>query len=573
MAKVVIQLTNLNDRRTPIDTIYGNIQGLKPSQIKQLQRLYRQRLPQNSFTTFEFAQRLALISQEIEESVCAYINRRGQVFRVGVGTPHQSRIPPQELPRYGETRLSGIRCVVTSPQPNPSSGAEPIGNADLTAMAMQRLDALIWCQVNQQARIGKVYLAHLLPQANPSPWYILPAQSLDAVAKQDFLDLVSGLEEEFRREFSAQAVDLQTDRVILVGLQTPKLSDSAFAANLAELALLVESAGGQVLHSFSQRREQPHPQTVVGEGKIQEIALKAQSEGANLIVFDRELSPGQIRNLENLIGVRISDRTEVILDIFAQRARSAAGKLQVELAQLAYRLPRLTGRGEQLSRLGGGIGTRGPGETKLETDRRVIQKRITHLQQQVNQLQAQRSRVRQQRLDQAIPTMAIVGYTNAGKSTLLNALTKSDVYSADQLFATLDPTTRKLFLPNHTTLLLTDTVGFIHELPPALVNAFRATLEEVTSANALLHVVDSSHPHWETHLRSVESILAQMPVGPSLLVFNKIDRAPDLSSHRARYPHALFVSATDREGLDLLLERLGHLTDPSFSHLPLSASV
>jgi len=520
----------------------------------------------------EFAQRLALITHEIGESVCAYINRRGQVFRVGVGTPHQTRIPPQELPRYGETRLSGIRCVVTS-LVGELNGAGTIGSTDLTAMAMQRLDALVLCQVNPEARVGKVFIAHLLPQASPEPWYILPAQSLDAVAKQDFMDLVSGLEEEFQREFSAQTVDPKADRVIIVGLQTERMGDRVFHANLAELALLVESAGGQVIHSFYQRREQPHPQTVVGEGKIREIALTAQSEGANLIVFDRELSPGQIRNLENLTGVRISDRTEVILDIFAQRARSAAGKLQVELAQLAYRLPRLTGRGEALSRLGGGIGTRGPGETKLETDRRVIQKRINQLQQQVNQLQAQRARTRQQRLDQAIPTMAIVGYTNAGKSTLLNALTKSDVYSADQLFATLDPTTRKLYLPNHTTLLLTDTVGFIHELPPSLVNAFRATLEEVTSAHALLHVVDSSHPDWENHLRSVENILAQMPVNPSLLVFNKIDRAPDLSMQRAKYPQALFVSATERRGIDLLLERLTDLTSPSFQNLPLSASI
>ncbi len=524
-------------------------------------------MPQNSFTTYEFAQRLALISCEVGDSLCVYVNRRGQVVRVGVGTPHQTRIPPAELPRYGGTRLSGIRCLSTN-----LKGETP-GTEDLTAMAMQRLDALVFLQVDPLARVGKVFLAHLLPQASPAPWLVLPPQSLDAVAKQDFLHLVASLEEEFQREYSAQAVDDTTDRVILVGVHTPPYSDARFQANLAELAQLVESAGGQVIDCFYQRRVQPHPQTVVGEGKIREIALAAQSAGATLIVFDRELSPAQIRNLENLIGVRISDRTEVILDIFAQRARSAAGKLQVELAQLAYRLPRLTGRGEALSRLGGGIGTRGPGETKLETDRRVIQKRISQLQQQVNQLQAQRARIRQHRLEQAIPTMAIVGYTNAGKSTLLNALTKSDVYSADQLFATLDPTTRKLFLPNHTTLLLTDTVGFIHELPPSLLNAFRATLEEVTSAHALLHVVDSSHPDWENQLRSVEAILSEMPVGPSLLVFNKIDRVADLSYHRRKYPQALFVSATDRIGIDLLLERLTDLTSPSFTHLPLSASI
>ncbi|MCS6958498.1 MAG: GTPase HflX [Pseudanabaenaceae cyanobacterium SKYGB_i_bin29] len=529
-------------------------------------------MPQDVLTTPEFAQRLALISQEVGASVSAYINRRGQVVRVGVGTPAQTRIPPQELPRYGETRLSGIRCITTD-----LLGA-PIGTADLTAMVMQRLDALVSCQVRSEGRVGKVYVAHLLPQVSEKPWYVFPAQSLDVVAKQDFLGLVSGLEEEFQREFRAQAVDLDTDRVIIVGVQTAKQSDMLFQATLEELAQLVISAGGQVLQTFWQRREQPHPQTIVGEGKIKEIALACQTLGANLLVFDRELSPAQIRNLESMTGIRVSDRTEVILDIFAQRARSAAGKLQVELAQLAYRLPRLTGRGEALSRLGGGIGTRGPGETKLETDRRVIQKRITFLQQQVSQLRTQRARMRQHRLEQAIPTIAIVGYTNAGKSTLLNALTKADVYSADQLFATLDPTTRKLFLPNGTTVLLTDTVGFIHELPPSLQNAFRATLEEVTTAHALLHVVDSSHPHWQTQIKAVEKILAQTLADcdnplPTLLVFNKIDRTSDLTVQRALYPQAVFVSATDRQGLDDLLQSLVLLSEQMGRDLPLSASI
>lgn len=484
------------------------------------------------------------ISSDINRPICAFVNRRGQVIRVSIGTPHHGKIPLIELPRYGEERLCGLRCIAASLK------SEPPTVADLTAMAIQRLDSLVMVTLASQ-----VYAAHILPESMGG-WYVSPPQSLDAVSKQDFLELVAGLETEFRREYRPRAVEDEQDRVILVGLisgNSPEL--------LAELSLLVDSAGGVVLDVISQKRDRPHPQTVLGEGKIQEIALAAQTQGANLIVFDRELSPAQIRNLERLMGIRISDRTEVILDIFAQRAQSAAGKLQVELAQLQYRLPRLVGRGMDLSRLGGGIGTRGPGETKLETDRRVIQKRITQLQQQVNQLQLQRARMRQQRTDQEIPTVAIVGYTNAGKSTLLNALTKSTVYAADQLFATLDPTTRRLNIrgdDRHQTILITDTVGFIHQLPPPLVNAFRATLEEVTAADVLIHLVDIAHPDWQSQLEAVEKILAEMPiaVGATLTVFNKVDAVDNLTEIQAKYPEAIYISAITRQGLDRLLENL-----------------
>jgi GTPase len=287
-----------------------------------------------------------------------------------------------------------------------------------------------------------------------------------------------------------------------------------------------------------------------------------------LVVFDRDLSPAQVRNLEAQIGVRVVDRTEVILDIFAQRARTGAGKLQVELAQLEYMMPRLTGRGEAMSRLGGGIGTRGPGETKLETERRVIQSRISRLQREVTQLRAHRARLRQKRQHRDVPSVAVVGYTNAGKSTLLNVLTHAEIYAADQLFATLDPTTRRMVVPHAVTqepqaLLLTDTVGFIHELPASLMDAFRATLEEVTEADALLHVVDLSHPAWYSQIQSVMGILGQMPIapGPMLLVFNKMDQVDGdrLAQAKDEYPNALFISASDRLGLETLRIKLGQL--------------
>ena len=557
-------------------------------------------------TTPEFAQRLAAISTDIAQPVCTYINRRGQVIRVGVGTPRQTQIPPLELPRYGAERLSGIRCLATQLK------SEPPNEASLTSMALQRLDALVVLNITGSGferrgggatgYVKETYLAHLVPNTNselnidssPKPvgaglsdnpenkqqssnnpqlqthpsWSVSPALSLDVVTNQDFLDLVEGLEAEFGREFVAQQVDTDRDRVLLVGVISSDTKSQQFQDNLAELGRLVETAGGEVLQTVQQKRSHIHPQTVVGAGKVQEIALSAQTLGANLIVFDRDLSPAQVRNLETQIGIRVVDRTEVILDIFAQRAQSRAGKLQVELAQLEYMMPRLTGRGQAMSRLGGGIGTRGPGETKLETERRAISRRISRLQQEVNQLQAHRSRLRQQRQHHEVPSVAIVGYTNAGKSTLLNALTNAEVYIADQLFATLDPTTRRLVIPDAVTaepqeIVLTDTVGFIHELPASLMDAFRATLEEVTEADALLHLVDLSHPAWQSQIRSVMNILSEMPItpGPILVALNKIDRVDSdtLALAQSEFPQAVFISADKRLGLETLRQGLAGL--------------
>ncbi|MEH2402168.1 GTPase HflX [Nostoc sp.] len=575
-----------------METIFGNLQGLKSSQLKQLQRLYHQRIPGDRITTPEFSQRMAAISTEVNQPVCAYINRRGQVIRVGVGTPRQTQIPPLELPRYGAERLSGIRCIATHLKP------EPPNEAALTAMALQRLDALVVLNITgtgftrrgggATGYVKEAYLAHLTPQESrtlitspaapkvgesqiQSPsWNISPPLDLDDLADQDLVDLVENLEAEFQREFVAQEVDADHDRVLIVGLMTSEMTPLQFQDTLLELGRLVDTAGGDVLQTIQQKRSRVHPQTVVGEGKVQEIALTAQTLGVNLVVFDRDLSPSQVRNLEMQIGIRVVDRTEVILDIFAQRAQSRAGKLQVELAQLEYMQPRLAGRGRTMSRLGGGIGTRGPGETKLETERRAIGQRISRLQKEVDQLQAHRSRLRQRRQHQEVPSVALVGYTNAGKSTLLNALTNAEVYTADQLFATLDPTTRRLVIPHgetdeHQEILITDTVGFIHELPASLVDAFRATLEEVTEADALLHLVDLSHPAWLRHIRSVREILAQMPItpGPALVIFNKIDEADSetLALAREEFPLAVFISASQRLGLETLRHRLAQLIE------------
>lgn len=555
-----------------METVSGHLQGLKSSQMKELQRLYDRREPSDRLVSPEFAEKLAAISSSIARPVCCYINRRGEVIRVGVGTPDRVQIPPEEIFRQNNEYLSGIRCIVTQLK------AGIPDEATLTAMGRQRLDALVLLNVNRVEKkrgkpatkyVKEAYLVYPLPHPE-KPWVVTGPKNLDELSDMAFDELIFEWETEFQEAgyetFLSTDIVSDRDKVLLVGLMTYDLSPQQFDDGIEELMRLVESAGGEVLDVLvTQKRSHPHPQTVVGHGKVEEIAEVAHRMKANLIVFNRDISPSQARNLEEQIGIRVIDRTEVILDIFAQRAQSQAGKLQVELAQLEYMLPRLRGRGQEMSRLGGGIGTRGPGETKLETERRTIQHRITHLQHEINLLQAHRARLRQQRKEQEIPTIALVGYTNAGKSTLLNVLTHAEVYTADRLFATLDPTTRKLVIANQetqerNTVLLTDTVGFIHELPPPLVDAFRATLEEVMEADAMLHVVDLSHLAWESQIQSVIKVLAEMPAvpGQSLIAFNKVDRvnSETLAFAKQNYPDAVFISATERLGLDTLKQRL-----------------
>ncbi|MBD1867384.1 GTPase HflX [Cyanobacteria bacterium FACHB-471] len=563
-----------------MEKVYGNTQGIRSSHLKQLQQLYEQRQPGDRFVTSEFAQQLTALSLETHHPLCSYINRRGQIVRIAIGTPAQTQLAASELPRQSAERLSGIHCVAVQPTPPDA--------ASLLAMVRQRLDALVILIPNETdgkrpgnhnpASIKEAYLAHLVSDLK-TPWAVSPPFKLEDLVEQDSIDWVDEWETEFQESgFAAlqfQQIESDDDRVLLVGLMTDDLTEQRFHDGLAELTRLVETAGGEVVGTVRQKRSRPHPQTVVGQGKVEEITLQAQTLNANLIAFDRDISASQSRNLEEQIGIRVVDRTQVILDIFAQRAQSQAGKLQVELAQMEYLLPRLRGRGREMSRLGAGIGTRGPGETRLEVERRTIQQRISHLQHEVNQLQAHRSRQRQQRQQQDIPTVALVGYTNAGKSTLLNVLTQAEVYVADQLFATLDPTTRRLTISEPLSqeqrpLLLTDTVGFIHELPPALIDAFRATLEEVTEADALLHVIDLSHPAWESHIHSVEAVLADLSTLPdpnlpmsTLLVFNKLDQVDSetLAIAQQQYPQSVFISATKGLGLDTLRQRLLQLID------------
>lgn len=345
------------------------------------------------------------------------------------------------------------------------------------------------------------------------------------------------------------------ERAVLVGVKVLIDDEKKTLESMDELGRLADTAGATTVGEFLQKRQKPDSATFLGKGKAEELATYCKELEANLVISDRELSPAQARNLEDIVGVKVIDRTQLILDIFAKRAQTKEGKLQVELAQLKYLLPRLVGQGARLSRLGGGIGTRGPGETKLETDRRRIRKRISDLEKELTDVQKHRALLRMERKAEPLPSVSLVGYTNAGKSTLLKRLTGADVLVEDKLFATLDPTTRKVVLPNNDIILLTDTVGFIQNLPHHLVAAFRATLEEVQQADLLLHVVDYSHPNYEGQIRSVEEVLKSLKVleKPVIMVFNKTDLVTDINSIHVADGPSVTISATSGTGLEELL--------------------
>ncbi|WP_129721956.1 GTPase HflX [Xylanivirga thermophila] len=357
--------------------------------------------------------------------------------------------------------------------------------------------------------------------------------------------------------------DLIKERAILVGIDVQGMGE----ALLEELDQLADTAGAEVVFKMVQNRNKPDVATYIGKGKAEELSQAVKSFDAHLIICDDELSPTQIRNLEHITGIRVIDRTSVILDIFAQRAISREGKLQVELAQLKYRLPRLTGKGIELSRLGGGIGTRGPGEKKLETDRRYIRQRIYEIEKELKKVQKRRELARNKRKKNMIPVIALVGYTNAGKSTLMNILTNSEVLVEDKLFATLDPTARKIVLPNNQNVVLVDTVGFINKLPHQLVDAFKATLEEVIFADVLLHIVDMSSPHMLEQIELVNNVLNSLGAHqPIIMVYNKIDKVNSLIPLPAIKPQ-VSISAKTGAGIDLLLKEIENNISIDYHHI------
>jgi GTP-binding protein HflX len=501
----------------------------------------------------ELARHLAETSRQLNRQVGVLLGRDGTVRNVIVGNAHSLTLPDIGRLRGGVGRFRGLRLVHTHLK------GEPLTRDDLNDLALLRLDLVAAVEVLDTGLPGRIDLAHLAPIGpdghDSEPFERLQAADVHQLSF-DVEATMRALEDEFARVASA-AGETQKERALVIGI-TPE--DEHFE----EMLELVRSAGVAVAGTVRQKRSQVHPRTVVGSGKLQDIVLEAMRGRATVAIFDIDLKPAQSRAFEDATGLKAIDRTQLILDVFAQRARSRDGKLQVELAQLKYSLPRLTEKDAGLSRLTGGIGGRGPGETVVEIGRRRIRDRIRALEHQVESLSRQRDLRRRRRREEKVPVLSIIGYTNAGKSTLLNAMTGSEVEAADQLFMTLDPTSRRLRFPREGEVVITDTVGFLADLPPDLVAAFRATLEELADADLLLHVVDAADPRLEPKLEAVERLLAELHLEeiPRLLVLNKTDLLePYEADALARRFSGVAVSAARRQGLAGLIhaaeERLG----------------
>jgi GTP-binding protein HflX len=553
-----------------ISNVHGFTQGLKHNQLRRIERLSTRRVAPEQIVSPELARQMSEISFETGRQIGVLINRKGQVEYVMVGSAKQIEMPDFGRARVSAERFRGLRCVHTHLL------NEKLTQDDLTDLALLRLDLMSIIQVNPGSGLPDlVYSAHLLPATaaklesnGDAPPYEFLEPEIPAHLDTNFIALINSLENEMaRNRLTARNRQTNRDRVILVGVTTGYLSEAE--ETLAELEELALSADVIVLDKIIQRRQKIDPRTVLGGGKLQELLIRAMRLGADLIVFDTELSPAQVRSLSEATDLKVIDRPQLILDIFAQRAQSREGKLQVELAQLKYLLPRLAqGQNPAFSRLAGGIGGRGPGETKLETDRRRVRDKISQLEKQVNNLSRQRQERRKNRVQKNLPIISLVGYTNAGKSTLLNTLTNSEVYAEKKMFATLDPTSRRLRLPIEQEIIINDTVGFIRDLPETLVAAFRATLEEISDSDLLVHVVDASNAHAIHQIESVDKILGELELNkiPRMVVLNKSDLLDEISIEALARQISLdkgqenvAVSAIEPKTLKPLLEKIGEI--------------
>ena len=539
--------------------ILGNLKGIRNSVIEELKTLYDMKLSSGQLLSAELALKLADITEFINREVSVYITRSGQIIRVAIGSNETVELPAVEG-RRGSSRLSGIRCVHTHPNGTPS-----LSGVDISALKANRFDCMIAIGVTAPDYTQSTLGFGMIVGMDENEQFVVENYGPLTMAEAEtiyFPNLVTTVERILEKQTSSTSLAQAQERAVLVGMEYNGMLNTlgwTIEDSVEELKQLADTAGAQVVAKFMQKRPKPDPAFFIGKGKVQELALFVQQENIDLCIFDDELSPAQQRNIEQAMGIRVLDRTALILDIFAQRARTNEGKLQVELAQLQYNLPRIMGKGLSLSRLGGGIGTRGPGETKLEVDRRRIRDRIAYIKECIGKVKSVRTLHRAGRNKASVPTVSLVGYTNAGKSTLLNTLTNSDIYAKDQLFATLDPTTRQLDLPNKQQAILTDTVGFIQRLPHQLVAAFQSTLEEVVEADVLLHVIDVSHELYKEQSNAVYHVLDQIGAKDKTIitVYNKIDKLPAdsaLPARLAQEENSICISAKANINLDKLLE-------------------
>ena len=507
-------------------------------------------MPPERLVSQELARELTELSREIGRQVGVLVDRRGAVTHVMVGDASSIEMPDWGRMRAGLGRLRGVRCLHTT------LGGEPLTRDDLTDLVKLRLDAMASIEVREDGLPGRVHVAALRPANDEGVGIERLAPAPPSRLDLDFVEWIRALEDELARTRPVRTVDA-VERALLVVITAGRGREET-EDSTDELRELARTAGVEVVDVLVQNRPRTDPKTAIGSGKLHDLLIRCFQSDVDLVIFDGDLSPVQARNLAERLELRVIDRTQLILDIFAQRANTRDGKLQVELAQLQYVLPRLAQRDTSLSRLGGGIGGRGPGETQLEIDRRRVRERITRLTRDLRLLERQRAHRRARRARRKLPVLSIVGYTNAGKSTLLRALTQTEAFVEDKLFATLDPASRRLRFPRDREAIVTDTVGFIRDLPPQLVAAFRATLEELREADLFLHVVDASSPALERRIRAVRTVLEQMGLDevPELLVFNKLDRLPPGEGARlARVYGACAISARTGTGLVELIER------------------
>jgi GTP-binding protein HflX len=512
--------------------------------------LYKRKLPRERLVTQEFARTLAEISADCGRQVGVLVARSGRVEYVMVGDAFSITLPDFKRVRTGAGRFRGLRCIHTHLR------GEPLTRDDLTDLTLLRLDAMAAVLVGEDGLPDKVDYASLQPPDASGESVTRHELLAPSQFEFDFQEWIEELEARFGAAQQGVATEGEGERAVLVCVEIGNDPDAD--ERCEEMKELARTAGLSIVDVLRQRRPKPDPKFLIGPGKIKDLVTRAWQRGAEIVLFDRDLSSGQIRAITDLVEARIVDRTQLILDIFAQNAKTKEAKLQVELAQLKYRLPRLAGSGqtEGLSRLMGGIGGRGPGETKLEVDRRRVRDRISLLEKGLKDVAKQRETRRSRRSREGLPILSIVGYTNAGKSTLLNRLTKSEVYAANKLFATVDTSARRLRTPRERDVIVTDTVGFIRDLPPELVAGFKSTLEEIRDATVLLHVVDASSAQVREQIDAVHEILAELELGdkPELLVLNKADRlTPEERAGVAKRFGGICISALKGDGIPEML--------------------
>lgn len=518
--------------------IHGNTEGIRKTVLDELTTLYDVQLEPGQFMPQDLLQSLCGYSASMNREIAVYITRFGEVADVLIGRADSIDLPDLRL-RRGERRLSMVRCVHTHPR-----ATGELSDVDVSALLSMRFDAMCAVGVSEDGRPTSVQCAFLDAE---SEGYVRRTELISArrLPQEEWLAEIERTDAAYRA--ANPATRTGRERAVLVGIESEE--------SLDELEELAKTAGAETVLRVLQKRPKPDPVFCVGKGKAEELSLRCQAAQADLVIFDEELSGVMQKNLEETLRLKVVDRTALILDIFAARASTREGKLQVEMAQLRYRSQRLLGQGLVLSRLAGGIGTRGPGESKLEVNRRRIRERLTDLERELEQIERQRGLRRQSREKNGVPIVALVGYTNAGKSTLFNRLTGADVYVENQLFATLDSVSRPIELPHGGKALLVDTVGFIRKLPHELVKAFRATLEEARLADVLIMVLDGADAQMEGRRRTVEEVLDSLGAteAPRVEAVNKCDLiAPDAQS----LPGALYISASTGENVEKLLLRV-----------------